>query len=184
MKLGAQLGKLNSLPACTSEVAGDSVTAADQGKNWSPAPPPMAIGADQVAPPLAERMYTTSASVPFQLDHTTCSVDPSSASAGKLSSRHVAPGSGLGMSLIGAMSLVLKVVPPLWETAKATASPLLVVASKVTYTVPSLPTTTVALMSVVNTFETLLGTDQVRPPSVVLEMTIAELRFLSKFQAT
>ena len=37
MKLGAQLGKLNSLPACTSEVAVDSVT-----------------GADQVAPPSVE----------------------------------------------------------------------------------------------------------------------------------
>ena len=106
------------------------------------------------------------------------------ARAGKLLSRNVAPGSGLGMSLIGAMSLVVNVVPPLWETAKATASPLLVVASNVTYTVPSLPTTTVALMSVVNRLETILGTDQVRPPSVVLEMTIAELRFLSKFQAT
>src|SRR5215831_7613729 len=83
------------------------------------------------------------------------------ARAGKLLSRHVAPGSGLGMSLIGAMSLVLNVVPPLWETAKATASPLPVVASNVTYTVPSLPTTTVALSSLVNTFETLFGTDQV-----------------------
>src|SRR5712691_7509985 len=117
--------------------------AATHGKNWSPGPPPMVTGLAQVAPPSVERMYTTSALVPFQLDHTTCSVEPSSASAGKLSSRKVAPGSGLGMSLIGAMSLVVNVAPPSVETAKATASMLPLNVSKVTYTVPDGPTTTV-----------------------------------------
>src|SRR5215470_11236689 len=135
----------------------------------------MAVGADQVVPPLAERIYTTSASVPFQLDHTTCSVEPSTASAGKLLSRNVAPGSGLGMSLMGAMSLVVNVAPPLVETAKATASVLPLNVSNVTYTVPVLPTTTVEDWSLVKTLETRRGADHVRPPSVVLEMTIAEL---------
>src|SRR6266852_4083073 len=109
----------------------------------------MVTGADQVAPPLAERMYTTSASVPFQLDQTTCSVAPSSARAGKLLSRKVAPGSGLGMSLMVAMSLVANVAPPLVET-----------------------------------LETRCGADQVRPPLVVLEMTIAELPPLNRVQVT
>jgi hypothetical protein len=70
--------------------------------------------------------------VPFQLDQTTCSVAPSSARAGKLLSRKVAPGSGLGMSLMVAMSLVVKVAPPLVEVAKATESVLPLNVSNVT----------------------------------------------------
>src|SRR5258707_2181827 len=129
-------------------------------------------------------MYSTSASVPFQLDHTTCSVDPSSARAGKLSSRKVAPGSGLGMSLTGAMSLVVNVAPPSVETANATESVLPVKVSNVTYTMPVLLTTTVEPWSSVKTFETRCGADHVTPPSVVLEMTIAELPPLNSVQVT
>jgi hypothetical protein len=122
--------------------------------------------------------------VPFQLDHTTCSVDPSSARAGKLLSRKVAPGSGLGMSLIGAMSLVVNVAPPLVETAKATESVLPLNVSNVKYTVPVFPTTTVELWSLMKTLETRCGGDQVWPPLVVLEMTIAELPPLNNVQVT
>src|SRR6266571_441867 len=167
MKLNPQFGNPNSLPAGTFEASVESVT-----------------GLDQLAPPFVERMYTTSASVPFQLDHATCSVDPSSARAGKLSSRKVAPGSGLGMSLIGAIGLVVNVAPPLVETANATESVLPLKVSNVKYTVPVLLTTTVEPWSLVKTLEIRCGADQVRPPSVVLEMTIAELPPLNRVQVT
>src|SRR6266542_3919437 len=126
----------------------------------------------------------TSALAPFQLDHTTCSADPPRASAGKLSSRKVAPGSGLGMSLIWAMSLVVNVAPPSVETAKATASVLPLNVSKVTYTVPDGPATTVDPWSLVYTSDTRCGADHVTPPLVVFEMTIAELLPLNWVQVT
>jgi len=56
--------------------------------------------------------------------------------------------------------------------------------SNVTYTVPDGPTTTVEPWSSVKTFEIRCGADHVRPPSVVLEMTIAELPPLNRVQVT
>jgi hypothetical protein len=82
------------------------------------------------------------------------------------------------------MSLVVNVAPPSAETARATASMLPWNVSKVTYTVPDGPTTTVDPWSLVNTLDTRCGADQVTPPSVVLEMTMAELLPLNWVQVT
>jgi hypothetical protein len=72
----------------------------------------------------------------------------------------------------------------LLETANTTASVRPLNVSNVTYTVPVELTTTVAPWELGNWSATFIGADQVAPPSVVLEITIAELLNSNWVQAT
>src|SRR5207245_7598745 len=98
--------------------------AATQGKKVlaNPAMPPTVIGALQVAPPSFDsvNLIRAVAGVPSSLAQTTYSAPLCwlTSTAGKLSSRKLDPGNGLGMSLTAATGIgPLKLVPPSCETA-------------------------------------------------------------------